>query len=76
MLINKDREAVIENLKDAGCNESFVEDFLVCYDRKEKEKQLKLLEDWRKNLLHQIHKEEKKIFCLDYLIHKLQKVQA
>ena len=76
MLINKDREAVIQNLKDAGCNESFVEDFLVCYDRKEKEKQIKLLEDWRKNLLHQIHKEEKKISCLDYLIHRLEKVQV
>lgn len=73
MPINKDREAVIQNLKDAGCKESFAEDFLVCYDRKEK--QLKFLEDWRENLQQQVYKEEKKISCLDYLIHRLQKVQ-
>lgn len=35
MLKNKGREAVIQNLRDAGCNEKFVENFLLCYDGKD-----------------------------------------
>lgn len=76
MLENRDREAVIENLRDAGCNERFVEAFLICYDGKDHEKQVKLLEGWRKDLLCQVHKEEKKISCLDYLIYQIQKAKA
>ncbi|MDO5336864.1 MAG: hypothetical protein Q4E89_05295 [Eubacteriales bacterium] len=76
MLENKQRESVIQNLKDAGCSESFVENFLICYDRQENEKQIQLLESWRRDLLHRVHKEEKKISCLDYLIYRIQKAQA
>lgn len=76
MINSKGREAVIQNLWDAGCNEKFVENFLICYDRKDYEKQVKLLEGWRKDLLHQVHKGEKRISCLDYLIYQIQKIEA
>lgn len=76
MFENRDREAVVQNLRDAGCNEKFVEDFLMCYDGKDHEKQIKLLEGWRRNLLHQVHKEEKKISCLDYLICRIEKAKV
>ena len=55
MAEKKGREAVIQNLKDAGCQEGFVERFLTCYDREEGEEQLKLLESWREELLNQVH---------------------
>ena len=76
MLESRDREAVIENLRDAGCNEKFVENFLICYDGKDSEKQVKLLEGRRRDLLHLVHKEEKKISCLDYLIYQIQKAKV
>lgn len=42
-------------------------------NKSDHEKQIEILENWRKNLLEQIHEKEKKISCLDYLIYKLQK---
>ena len=43
------------------------------FDENQKEKQLELLEIHRNQLLTQIHKEEKKISCLDYLIYQIKK---
>jgi hypothetical protein len=76
MLGNKERNAVIQNLKDAGCSERFVERFLVCYDKGEKEGQMKLLELWRADLLEQVHIGENRISCLDYLVYRLEKAKA
>lgn len=67
------REAVVQNLKDAGCTWEFIEDFLLCFDKEQKEKQLALLEAHRKQLLNTVHKEEKKIYCLDYLVYRINK---
>lgn len=73
---NKERDGVIQNLKDAGCTEGFVRRFLACYDKAEKEGQMMLLESWRKELLEQVHIGERKISCLDYLIYRLRKTEA
>lgn len=62
------REGVIENLKDAGCCSDTIEKFLLYFDENQKEKQLALLEIHRKELLNVVHTEEKKIYCLDYLV--------
>ena len=67
------REAIIQNLKDAGCTNTFISDFLCCYDKNDYEKQIGILENWRTDLLKQIHEKEKRISYLDYLIYKLQK---
>ena len=76
MLEEKERDAVIQNLKDAGCSEGFVDRFLACYDKEEKEGQMKLLESWRADLLKQVHIGERKISCLDYLVYHLKKAKA
>lgn len=39
---NKERDGVIQNLKDAGCTEGFVRRFLACYDKAETEGQMRL----------------------------------
>lgn len=72
MLGISSREAVIQNLKDAGCSEKTIGDFMICFDQKEKEKQLQLLAVQRDVLLNQIHRGERKISCLDYLICQIQ----
>ncbi|MDC7288723.1 hypothetical protein NXH76_13020 [Blautia schinkii] len=67
------REAVIQNLKDAGCCEDMIKDFLLYFDKNQKEKQLELLETHRKQLLNIVHMEEKRICCLDYLVYQIKK---
>lgn len=67
------REAVIQNLKDAGCSLETIEKFLLHFDGEQKEEQLALLETHRNQLLNRVHKEEKKIYCLDYLIYQIEK---
>ena len=38
----KSREAVVQNLKDAGCGREMINNFLIYFDKNRKEKQLEL----------------------------------
>ena len=53
------REAVIQNLKDAGCESELIRDFLGWFDKGQQEKQLELLEHQRKYLLGRVHTDER-----------------
>ena len=70
------REAVIQNLKDAGCESELIRDFLGWFDKGQQEKQLELLEHQRKYLLGRVHTDERRISCLDYLICQIQRKPA
>lgn len=63
---------VLQNLKDAGCTKETVQRFFEFYDQGEEEKQLRLLSQQRENLLRCLHRDEKRIDCLDYLVYRLQ----
>lgn len=73
MMNLESREAAVQNLKDAGCDQDAIEEFLIYFDKNQKEKQLALLERHRKLLLNIVHMEEKKICCLDYLVYQIKK---
>lgn len=73
MMRSESREAVIQNLKDAGCSQDIMKDFLLYFDGNRKKEQLALLEKHRDDLLNMIHKEEKKISCLDYLVYQIKR---
>lgn len=62
---------VRQNLKDAGCSDELVEKFMALQDGEE-EQQLRLLSAHRKQLLENLHREEKRIDCLDFLIYQMQ----
>ena len=49
-----------------------IQDFLLYLDENQKEKQLELLEKHRRRLLSNVHREEKKIYCLDYLVYQIK----
>lgn len=66
-------ESVIENLKDAGCNKTTIEKFIVCFENNRKEEQLEILEKQRTDLLNRVHKDEKRISCLDYLAYQIKR---
>ena len=65
------KEAVIQNLEDAGCTMDIIECCMACMEQGKKNELLKRLEEHRKALLHKVHEEEKHIYCLDYLVYQI-----
>ena len=52
-------ERIIENLKDAGCDNKQIQELLELYKQGQKEKVHKILEKHRKKVLDKVHKNEK-----------------
>ncbi len=67
MLLN---DKIIQNLKDAGCEKSTIDAFMTSTGDKAR---LQLLERHRKQLLDNVHKYQKRIDCLDFLIYQMEK---
>ncbi len=65
------KEAVIQNLKDAGCAPDIIECYVACMEQGKKKELLKRLEEHRTGLLRKVHEEEKHIDCLDYLFYQI-----
>lgn len=70
------REAVIQNLKDAGCAPDIIECCIACMEQGKKKELLKRLEEHRKGLLNKVHEEEKQIDCLDYLVYQIRRCES
>lgn len=68
-------QAVIQNLKDAGCDAKMVERFIELGEEGNTKEQLNLLSRHRRQLLDRVHREEKRIDCLDYLVYQMQKMK-
>ncbi|MCM1542865.1 MAG: hypothetical protein NC121_16615 [Blautia sp.] len=64
-------EDVIQNLKDAGCDRETIGRFMECMEQDDLIGQLRLMEEHRKCILDRVHKEEKQIDCLDYLVYQI-----
>lgn len=67
------KQAVTQNLLDAGCDCETVAQFLLYEKECDRKGQLALLASHRLRLLEQVHQEEKRIACLDYLVYQLEK---
>lgn len=65
-------DAVIQNLKDAGCKDDFIKKFILALENNQNETVFLLLREWRNSLLDEIHKKQHKLDCLDYLIRNLR----
>lgn len=68
-------ESIIQNLRDAGCDEKTAADILDCVKNGEDPECFRLLKKQRSRLLDAVHREEKKIDCLDYLVYRMQKAK-
>lgn len=66
------KEAVIQNMRDAGCSQDTIECCMASLDCGEKTELLKQLEKHREGLLRKVHEEEKRIDCLDYLVYQIR----
>lgn len=69
----KQKESLIQNLQDAGCTESIIEQFIKNYDADNAVKQFSILGQHRNRLLSKVHEEQNKLDCLDYLLFQLKK---
>ena len=66
-------EALRQNLEDAGCDEETVERCLDCARQGRTQEQLRLLSAHRRLLLDAVHRCEKQIDCLDYLVFQIER---
>lgn len=73
--MNQNEEAMIRNLKDAGCDEATIRQFLNCLKNDDIKAGKRILCEHRKSLLGSVHNGEKQINCLDYFIYQLNKVR-
>ena len=64
---------LILNLRAAGFAEDQMRDYLAVWNAGEIGEQLRLLSVKRKSLLEHIHREERQINCLDYLVYQIGK---
>lgn len=71
MYANKSDDTIIQNLKDAGCDTETIEKFMSDLQRGDEKSSLKRLNIHRKKLLDSLHREQKCIDCLDYLVYQM-----
>lgn len=64
-------EAVIQNMKDAGCSQDTIKSCLAYIAQGNKKELLNLLNEHRESILSKVHEEEKQIDCLDYLVFQI-----
>lgn len=62
-----------QNLLDAGCNPDTVRQCMNLAKKQESVELLRLLANYRQELLNSLHQSEKRIDCLDYLIYRIEK---
>lgn len=70
---NEPVESIIQNLKDAGCDAETIKKFVADLQKGKEVNNLKLLAGHRKKLLESLHKDQKCIDCLDYLVYQMKK---
>lgn len=62
-------QTITENLKDAGCDQEMITEF---FDKSgKKDEQLRILKRHRQQFLDRVHREEKRIDSLDYLVYQM-----
>ena len=66
-------DTIIQNLKDAGCDEDKIIAFIKDIREEKISDGLKLLSTHRRLLLDHLHEDQKQIDCLDYLVYQLEK---
>lgn len=67
------QERIVRNMKDAGCSDDTINRFLLCYQAGDIKGELRLLFKHRRTLLDEVHKGQKEIDCLDYLVYQIEK---
>ena len=67
------KEAIEQNLRDAGCGERCIREFMQDLEQDRMQAGLRLLNQHRRWLLDAMYREQKRIDCLDYLLYQIRK---
>lgn len=67
-----DNNNIYQNLKDAGCEASLIEEFFELQKTGQKKDLLNLLAIHKSQLIKRLYENQKKIDCLDFLIFSLK----
>ena len=67
------RALFTQNLIDAGCDSKTIERCISLAMEKATPELLRTLQQQRRGLLDQVHKEKKRIDCLDYLVYQIER---
>ena len=67
------REAVEQNLREAGCPEGFIRAFLERYAVSTPGEQIRMLEEQRGELLARLHESQQHLDCMDYLCYQIRR---
>ena len=71
--INDSQGYIRQNLLDAGCDRKTTESCMACFTAGAPVKMLPQLAKHRRTLLDALHREQKRIDCLDYLVYTIEK---
>lgn len=66
-------QGTIDNLKDAGCDEKTIHDFMFAFKQGDKKREQRILEKHRESLISTLNAAKKHIDCLDYLTYQMEK---
>lgn len=64
---------IIQNLRDAGCDDATIQCFMEKIQSDKQAQGVQLLQKHRCSLLDKLHKDQKQIDCLDYLLFMVKK---
>lgn len=67
------QELLRQNLLDAGCDPVTVRQCMELARQKKPSELLRILSGHRRALLDRVHRNEKRIDCLDYLVYQIEK---
>ncbi len=73
MVTARTEQGTIENLKDAGCDEKTIQEFILANKQGDEAMEQSILERHRAGLVHTLNAVKKNIDCLDYLTYQLKK---
>lgn len=67
-----EEKRLLRNLRDAGCDEDTIKKYVRLEKEGRRQEQYRLLSRQRALLLEQVHTEQHKIDCLDYLVYTMK----
>ena len=73
LALSLQKDSIIQNLYDAGCNEVLIFNFMELWEEKNEEAGVRLLQKHRRELLDQVHEGQTKIDRLDFLLYNIRK---
>jgi len=71
--VSEKKAAVLQNLADADCPQEVIRQFMQSAEEDREVQALQVLEKHRRTLLDRVHREEKYIDRLDYLLYSLKR---